>query len=100
MTRFPIRAAFAAVLMTASLAGTAMAQPPYAPIPELRFERVPPVPRGPRVVWEPGHWHWNGRHYVWFGGRYVGYRPNYGHYEVGHWADRGGRWVWVPAHWQ
>ena len=84
--------------------GSAGAQPPppnYAPIPAPRVEIVPPAP-GPRVVWEPGHWHWNGATYVWRGGHYVERRPHYGHYVTGHWrwGPRVGHYVWVPAHWE
>ncbi|HVY16257.1 MAG TPA: hypothetical protein VHB27_13615 [Rhodopila sp.] len=82
--------------------GSAIAQPPpgYAPIPPPRHEVVPPPPPGGRVVWEPGHWHWDGVRYVWIGGHYVERRP--GHWVPGHWvwAPRQGRWVWAPAHWQ
>ena len=84
--------------------GSANAQPPppnYAPIPPPRVEVVPPAP-GPRVVWEPGHWHWDGATYVWRGGHYVGRRPHYGHYVVGawRWRPRLGQYVWVAAHWE
>jgi hypothetical protein len=101
MIRHPLGTALAAAAFIISLAGAAIAQPPpYAPIPPPRFERIPPPPRGPRVIWEPGHWHWNGRSYVWYGGHYVTARPQYRHYEPGHWEDRRGRWVWIPAHWE
>jgi hypothetical protein len=85
--------------------GSAGAQPPpppsYAPIPPPRAEVVPPLP-GPRVVWEPGHWHWNGYRYIWIGGRYVDRRPGYGHYVEGRWiwSRQQGRWIWRPAHWE
>ena len=85
--------------------GSAMAQPPpppYATVPPPRAEMVPPPPGGGRMIWEPGHWHWNGAQYVWFGGHYVERRPNYGHYVPGHWAwsPRLGRYEWIAAHWQ
>ena len=82
--------------------GGASAQPPppgYAPIPPPRQEFVPPPPRD-RVVWQPGHWHWDGYRYVWVGGRYIESRPHYGHYAEGRWVWHGGRYVWVPAHWE
>ena len=73
----------------------------YAPIPPLRAEMVPPPPGG-RMIWEPGHWHWDGYRYVWRGGHYVERRPHYGHYAEGHWRwnPRQGRYVWMPAHWE
>ena len=72
--------------------------PGYAPIPPPRAEVVPPPPR-PTVIWEPGHWHWNGYRYIWISGRYIERRPQYGHYVPGAWVFRHGTWMWVPAHW-
>jgi hypothetical protein len=83
--------------------GAAMAQPPprYAPIPPPRYEAVPPSP-GPRVLWEPGHWHWNGSRYVWVNGHYIERRPHRRQWVDGRWVwgPREGRWIWVPAHWR
>ena len=79
---------------------TAVAQPPppgYAPIPPPRYEAVPPPPGGP-MVWQPGHWHWDGVRYVWIGGHYVPRFNRPAHWVPGHWVWQG-RWVWVPAHW-
>jgi hypothetical protein len=95
--RSTTRAAFLALLLTGGFAGAASAQ--YAPIPPPRFERVPPPPPGPRVVWEPGHWRWDGRAYAWDAGRYVGWRREYRHYVPGEWVFRGGTRIWVPPHW-
>lgn len=93
------RIAFAALLMTVGFTGLAAAQP-YPGIPPMREERIPPPPPGARMVWEPGHWHWNGSGYSWIGGHYI--RPGRSNAEWvhGHWANQGGRWVWVPAHWR
>jgi hypothetical protein len=73
--------------------------PPYGAIPPPRREVVPPPP-GTRYIWEPGHWHWNGRAYVWFRGHYVIRQARWGEYVPGHWDHRGPNWVWVPAHWR
>jgi len=83
--------------------GSAAAQPPppgYAPIPPPRHEFVPPPPPGARVVWEPGHWHWDGVRYFWIDGHYIEARR--GRYAEGRWvwAPVEGRWVWRPAHWE
>lgn len=76
------------------------AQPaPYAPIPPLQQEVVPPPP-GTRYVWRPGHWHWNGVQYVWVRGQYVIRQVGWGEWVPGHWAMRPGGYVWVPAHWR
>ncbi|WP_428490282.1 hypothetical protein [Rhodopila sp.] len=84
--------------------GTANAQPPppptYAPIPPPRAEVVPPPPGG-RMIWEPGHWQWDGARYAWHPGRYVERGPHHGHYVQGRWiwGPREHRWLWRPAHW-
>jgi hypothetical protein len=80
--------------------GSASAQPPppgYAPVPPPQAEVVPGPPNR-HVVWEPGHWHWDGYRYVWIAGHYTERRR--GHWVEGRWAWRGGVWTWVPAHWQ
>ena len=97
--------AVVAVAMGVLVSGCAVAQPEppptYAPIPPPRAEVIPPPPGG-RLVWEPGHWHWNGAQYVWIGGHYIERRPEYRHYAEGHWVwrPREGGWVWHPAHWE
>ncbi len=83
--------------------GSASAQPPppgYAPIPPPRRDVVPPPPSS-RVVWEPGHWYWNGVRYIWIDGHYVDQRGHGGRYIEGRWvrAPHRGRWIWRPAHW-
>jgi hypothetical protein len=93
-------AAISAVFLAIGI-GSAVAQPPPpAAPPPPQFEQVPPPP-GERVVWEPGHWHWDGVRYVWIGGHYVERRVGYGHYVPGHWrwAPGLGRYEWIPAHW-
>ena len=94
----------AAIVLVGIASAIASAQPPppnYAPIPPPRAETVPPRP-GERLIWQPGHWHWDGYRYIWLRGHYVQRRPHYGHYAEGHWAwgPRVGRYVWVPAHWE
>ena len=42
----------------------------YAPLPPIRHERLIVRP-GPRYVWVPGYWRWEGRRYGWVGGNYV-----------------------------
>ncbi|MBE9604877.1 YXWGXW repeat-containing protein [Acetobacteraceae bacterium H6797] len=71
----------------------------YPPVPAPRPEVRPPPP-SERLVWAPGHWHWDGRQYEWVPGRWVE-RPRSGAVWVpGEWVARGGQWVWVPAHWR
>lgn len=89
-------------LMSVGGIGSAGAQPPppgYTQVPPPRHEMVPPPPPGRRMVWEPGHWHWDGVRYAWLGGHYIEHRE--GRWVDGRWvwAPREGRWVWAPAHW-
>ncbi len=72
---------------------------PYPPVPPLRVELIPPPPPvQERLVWQGGHWHWNGAGYVWNPGHYVAVAVG-ARWEPPHWALRGGAWVWVPGHW-
>jgi hypothetical protein len=78
------------------LSGCVVASPHGPPpVPAARYEPVPPPP-GPRLVWQPGGWHWNGAGYVWIRGHYVQHLAAYHQWVPGHWAPGGG---WVPAHW-
>jgi hypothetical protein len=83
--------------------GSAGAQPPppnYVPVPPPRQEFVPPPP-GERMVWEPGHWRWDGFRYEWERGHYIERHEHHHRYVEGRWdwAPREGRYVWVPPHW-
>jgi|SRR5690349_15498558 hypothetical protein len=70
---------------------------PYPAVPPPRAEPVPPPPRE-RLVWQPGHWHWNGASYQWIPGRYVDQVAG-ARWVPGHWEQRGGAWGWAPGHW-
>jgi len=87
----------AAGIILATLGGTAFAQ--YPPPPPL-YREVVPVRPGPRYVWQPGHWVWNGYGYAWVRGRYIAVTPAYRRWVHGHWSQGPGGWVWVPAHWR
>ena len=52
------------------------------------------------MVWEPGHWHWDGREYVWVGGHYIRPVRANARYVHARWRWNGGAWVWVPGHWE
>jgi len=90
-------------IILALSASPAVAQPPpnYAPIPPPRHEHMPPQPHG-NVVWQPGHWHWDGHQYVWVGGHYVERHPHHRTWAAGHWAwsHRDNRYIWNPPHWR
>jgi hypothetical protein len=71
----------------------------YPPMPPPPYEPPPPPPP-PGMVWEPGHYHWNGYRYIWIRGHYLRGGPGYRQFVPGHWAARGGQWVWIPPHWR
>jgi hypothetical protein len=71
---------------------------PSAP-PPVREEIVPPPPTTD-VVWQPGHWQWNGTQYVWVSGAYVARpRPQVA-WVPGHWDQSPTGWTWVEGYWQ
>jgi hypothetical protein len=73
------------------------------PPPPVRYEVAPPVPqqRAELVVWDPGHWRWDGHDWDWVPGHYVERPHREAHWEPGHWAERpNGAWLWVEGHWR
>jgi hypothetical protein len=92
----------AAVLLIGTGSGSAQPPPPFAPVPPPRQEFVPPHPHGGRLIWQPGHWRWDGFRYAWVGGDYIERWPHYSPYVEGRWlwAPQEGRWIWRPAHWE
>lgn len=82
-----------------ALAGCQSA-PPYPPVPPARVEVMgkPPVTQT-LLIWQPGHWNWNGGAYEWIPGDFV---PRAGHSDLwmpGYWERSGMSWRWVAAHW-
>lgn len=69
-------------------------------IPEMPVERVPrPPPSTVNLIWQPGHFDWDGGGYRWIPGEWV---PTEGHrrlWQDGIWQRAGDTWVWSPAHW-
>jgi hypothetical protein len=95
----PLTAFATGMLLLGGCAVVPAAAPP--PVPALQPETVPlpPVAEQP-LIWQPGHWDWNGTTYVWAPGHYVlatGHGPRW---QFGYWALSNGGYTWVPAHWQ
>ncbi len=100
------RAATVALLLAGLLAGCATeangpsGANPYPPVPALITEAMPKPPLSAEaLMWQPGHWNWNGTGYVWLPGQYV---PAAGHgplFQQGYWRQSPSGWTWQPAHW-
>jgi WXXGXW repeat (2 copies) len=73
---------------------------PYPPVPAPIPEEQPKPPvTAEALMWQPGHWDWNGSAYVWAKGQYV---PAAGHGNLwmpGWWARTPTGWEWQPPHW-
>ncbi|HUB49933.1 MAG TPA: YXWGXW repeat-containing protein [Acetobacteraceae bacterium] len=102
MTRSLFVAAMFGVALLAGCSGqsnTASALP-FPPVPPPMQEAIPKPPvTGEQLLWQPGHWNWNGNGYVWQPGEYV---PAAGHgnlFQTGYWEQTATGWRWVPAHW-
>ncbi len=99
----PTRAPALLAALAAVLLGVAACAPfDVAPvIPVLPAERVPaPPPAAVTLIWQPGHYDWDGASYRWVPGQWV---PRDGHgplWSYGSWRrGAAGGWEWVPAHW-
>lgn len=83
-----------------SLTGCIPVEGPPPAIPATPAERIPPPPASAiTLIWEPGHYDWNGTGFDWVMGHWV---PKSGHgplWQDGSWRRTNGSWEWVPAHW-
>ena len=73
---------------------------PFPPVPAVISEDIPkpPITAEP-LMWQPGHWDWNGSGYVWARGQYV---PAAGHGNMwmpGWWSRSDAGWTWQAPHW-
>ena len=80
------------------VAGCTAPRPTHPPIPPYRTEQVPlPPVSSAVVVWQPGHFDWNGADYAWVPGEWVERKSTT--WLDGYWDEAGSTPVWVPAHW-
>ena len=93
-----------ATLVVSMLAGCSQVQTsggsPYPPVPDALAESIPKPPvTAEALMWQPGHWDWNGSGYIWAPGQYV---PAAGHGSLwmpGWWSRTESTWAWQPPHW-
>jgi len=94
---------FLPLMVGTLLAGSpaARAQPPFPPVPELRYEPVPPAPgRQDDYLWQPGHWDWDGGKYAWVEGKWIERHLGFHEFRQGVWERHSDGWEWSSAHWQ
>jgi hypothetical protein len=73
---------------------------PYPPVPPPVAEAIPKPPvTGEALMWQPGHWDWNGSGYVWARGQYVPARGHGNLWVPGWWSRSSAGWNWQPPHW-
>lgn len=91
---------FVMILLAAQLGGCAPLPPDHPPVPPLRAEQVPAPPRASvTLIWQPGHYDWNGSGYTWIAGQWIDRGGRSSLWQDGYWRQVSGRSVWVPAHW-
>jgi len=77
---------------------TTVVTAPTAP-PPARVEVIPPSP-GPQMVWESGHWSFNGATWDWIPGHYEAAPQPTTQWIPGHWTQQpGGSWIWIAGYW-
>jgi hypothetical protein len=70
--------------------------------PPLVSEVMPKPPVSEQaLIWQPGHWDWNGATYAWTAGGWIPRGSISGQWLDGHWERQTvpAACAWVPAHW-
>ena len=94
------RALLALALITGCFSATAWSQVIVRVRPPRVVVERPLPPPGPRYVWLPGYYRWNGIRYIWVPGRYV-IPPRPGVVWIApRWIQRNGTWVFIRGYWR
>lgn len=94
------RVAFVPVLCLLLLQGCAAAYATHPPVPQIRSEEIPLPPVSSVVlIWQPGHFDWDGTDYVWVPGEWVDRDGHGTAWRDGDWTGTDASAVWVPGHW-
>ena len=96
MRQFLLAAVFAAAL--AAPAADAAAWVRFGPPPPVRERMV--VRPGPRHVWLPGYYRWNGARYYWVNGYWAVPPRPHAVWVPGYWAHRPHGYIWVAGFWR
>jgi len=83
--------------MLAPLTSPAAESYPTEPPPPNQIEQTPPPQLG--VIWDAGHWEWNGSAYWWRRGAWRDARAG-SHWVPDRWEQVGNEWHHVAGHWE
>lgn len=83
-----------ALTITSGMAQEPIGFAPPTPPQEIRIQRP-----GPRHVWIPGYFQWNGTRYVWINGFWTIPPSSRSVWVPGRWEARNGMHVWVDGYW-
>lgn len=87
-------------LLAGCTGNTATGANPYPPVPAPIAETMPKPPvTAESLVWQPGHWDWNGSGYVWQPGQYVSLAGHGSLWQPGWWSRTSDGWSWQAPHW-
>ena len=82
------------------LLGCMPASRSYPPVPAPPAEMVPAPPRSSvPLIWQPGHYDWDGARYIWVPGHWVDRAGHGTLWQDGYWQRAGAGFTWVPPHW-
>ena len=98
MRKIRISLALAASVALAGCVAQTSFSPPPVPPPQTEAIPLPPV-SGVPLIWQPGHWNWNGAGYVWEPGMYVPQGTHSNMFMPGYWQQTTSGWAWVAPHW-
>jgi hypothetical protein len=94
-------------LLSTLLLGTSLAIGAANAQVYVRVGPPPPPPRevvtvrpGPRHVWVPGSYRWDGNRYYWQAGNWMVPPGRYHRWIPGHWVNSRRGYYWVDGHWR
>ena len=98
MKRWTALAPFSALALVACAASSYYQAYPSVPPPQAELVPTPPRSSAP-LIWQPGHYDWDGQVFRWTAGRWVGRAGHGTLWQDGYWERHAGAYAWVPAHW-